>query len=164
MVLPVEECNSSHMPVIEFPAKSADFTVIVAGEPPVLEVFAGPLGSNKKFIDTPLMEVIMVPLPKTLTPSTSVDAPVCVVLLGKGIPKLPLDMDPLVVVTLVETVVLMVLGMAMELLKEISGEVKLPIVNAFTGEIFIIGNSMITKTTMQNVKRDLSPRNFICLI
>jgi hypothetical protein len=53
------------MPVMEFPDKSSDFTVIVAEVPPVGLVFAGPLGSNKKFIDTPLIEVVMVPLPNT---------------------------------------------------------------------------------------------------
>lgn len=65
-MLPVEECNSSHMPVMEFPDKSHDFTVIVAEVPLAgFGALAGLLGSNKKFIDTPLIEVIMVPLSKT---------------------------------------------------------------------------------------------------
>jgi hypothetical protein len=166
MVLPLEECSSSHRPVIEFPDKSTDFTVIVAGEPVLFEVGAGLLGSNKKFIDTPLMEVIMVPLPKTLTPSTSVEAPVDVVLLGSGTPRFSLDMDPLVVVTLVKIVVfVVVLARVVELFKEVSsGEVKLPMVNAFMGEIFAIGNNMITKTTIPSMGRDLFPENFIYLI
>ena len=61
-MLPLEECNSFHMPVIEFPAKSFDCTVIVV-EVVVVAVFVGPLGSNKNLIDTPLIEVVMVPLP-----------------------------------------------------------------------------------------------------
>jgi hypothetical protein len=166
MVLPLEECSSSHRPVIEFPDKSTDFTVIVAGEPVLFEVGAGLLGSNKKFIDTPLMEVIMVPLPKTLTPSTSVEAPVDVVLLGSGTPRFSLDTDPLVVVTLVETVVsVVVLARVVELLKEVSnGEVTLSIVNAFTGTMSAIGNNMMVKTTIPNMERDLFPENFIYLM
>lgn len=64
-MLPVGECSSFHMPVIEFPDMSSDFTVTVAGEPLPFAVFTGPLGSNKKLMDTPLTEVIMVPFPKT---------------------------------------------------------------------------------------------------
>lgn len=154
------------MPVIEFPDKSYDFTVIVAGEPLVLAVFAGPFGSNKKFIDTSLMEVTMVPLPKTLTPSTSVDAPVDVVLLGRGIPGFPLDMEPLVVVTLVKVVALVVLlDTVLELLREVSsGEAKLPVVKASAEEILAIGNNIMTKTIIPNIRRDLFPENFIYLI
>lgn len=151
--------------MIEFPARSSDFTVIVTVEPEVLAVFASPLGSNKKFIDTPLMDVVMVPLPKTLTPSTSVEAPVDVVLLGKGIPKLPLDMDPLVVVTLVEIVAFVVVLTMVGLFKEVSSdEVTLPTVNAYTEEIFASGNNMMTKTNIPNIARDLFPTNFIYLM
>jgi hypothetical protein len=54
------------MPVMEFPDKSHDFTVIVAEVPLAgFGALAGLLGSNKKFIATPLIEVIMVPLSKT---------------------------------------------------------------------------------------------------
>ena len=156
-MLPVEECNSSHTPVMEFPDKSFDFTVIVAEVPPAgFGAFAGPLGSNKKFIDTPLIEVVMVPLPNTWTPSTVVDAPVDVVLLGKGIPVgVPVDMDPVVVVTLVAAATLVVVfDIVLALPSEVSsGDVR-PVLRALAEEKFANGNSIIEKIIMPRIERN----------
>ena len=141
------------MPVMEFPDKSLDFIVT---EELVGLVFAGPLGSNKKFIDTPLIEVVMVPLPKTWTPSTMVDAPVDVVLLGKGTPVgFPVDMEPLVVVTLVAAVTLVVvLDIVLELLSEVSsGEVKLE-VRALADEKFANANNIVEKIIMPRMEHN----------
>ena len=141
------------MPVMEFPDKSFDFIVT---EELVGLVFAGPLGSNKKFIDTPLIEVVMVPLPNTWTPSTMVDAPVDVVLLGKGTPVgFPVDMEPVVVVTLVAAVTLVVmLDIVLELLSEVSsGEVKLE-VRAFADEKFANGNNIVEKITIHRMEHN----------
>jgi len=156
IILPVEECNSSHMPVIEFPDKSLDFTVIIAEVPPVgLGALAGPLGSNKKFIDTPLIEVVMVQLPNTWTPSTVVDAPVDVVLLGKGTPVgFPVDMEPVVVVTLVAAVTLVVVfDIVLELPSEVSsGEVR-PVLRALAEEKFANGNNIAEKIITLRIER-----------
>ncbi|HEX5456880.1 MAG TPA: hypothetical protein VFX64_00665 [Candidatus Nitrosotalea sp.] len=78
-----------------------------------------------------------------------------VVLLGKGIAVgLLADIDPLVVVMLVETVALVVvLDMVEEPLKVVSnGEVKPPRVNAFAEKLSAIGNIAIMKTMMPSIE------------
>ena len=152
-MLPVEECSSSHIPVMEFPAKSFDCIVIVV-ELAIVAVFVGPLGSNKKFIDTPLIEVVMVPLPNTWTPSTVVDASMGVVLLGSGTPVgFPVDMEPLVVVILVEAVTL-VLDIVPALLSEVSNGDDKPGVRALADEKFANGNNMAEKIIILKMDRN----------
>lgn len=151
-MLPLEECSSSHMPVMEFPDESLD---VIVTKVLVGLVFTGPLGSNKKFIDTPLIEVVMVPLPNTWTPSTVVDAPVDVVLLGKGTPVgFPVDMEPVVVVTLVAAVTLVVVfDIVLELPSEVSsGEVR-PVLRALAEEKFANGNNIAEKIITLRIER-----------
>ncbi|OLD29421.1 MAG: hypothetical protein AUI62_02810 [Thaumarchaeota archaeon 13_1_40CM_2_39_7] len=62
----------------------------------------GPLGSKKNDMDVPFTEVIMVPFPKTRTPSTDVDAPV-EISVGETALGVPIvETVPLVAVTFVE--------------------------------------------------------------
>lgn len=83
-----------------------------------------------------------------------VEAPVAVVLLGKGIAVgLLTDIEPLVVVTLVDAVALVVLDMVEELLKVVSrGEVRLPTVSALAEKLSAIGNIVIMKTIMPSIE------------
>jgi hypothetical protein len=81
---------------------------------------------------------------------------VVVVLLGKGTPVgFPVDMEPLVVVTLVATVAfVVVLEIVLELSSEVSsGDVK-PEVSALAEEKFVNGNNMAAKIMIPKIERN----------
>jgi len=56
-------------------------------------------------MDTPFIEVVMVPLPKAFTPATELEALTGIVRSGRGSPSgFPMEVEPLVVVMLVPIV------------------------------------------------------------
>lgn len=94
-----------------------------------------------------------------------VDAPIAVVLLGKGTGVgLLMYVEPPVVVTLVNAVAFVMSDAVMESFAVVSdGVVRLPKVNAFAEEMFAIGNIMIKKMIMPDIECDRFLEIFTCL-
>jgi hypothetical protein len=91
----------------------------------------GPCGSNQNDIDTPFIEVLIVPLPKAVTPATELEALTGIVIFGRGSTSgLPTEVESLVVVMLVPTVELTMESVVLLMVVLILVEIVLLIVEA----------------------------------